>query len=69
MVMIYLIFKFIVVIPIKKVAMLAYCRLGLLALAKFDNIASIIKAIPLITKVRQTVIRRPSFIMPKYPKV
>ena len=56
-------------LPIKKVAMLAYCTLGLFELAKLDNIASIIKAIPLITKVRHTVIRRPSFIMPKYPKV
>ena len=56
-------------LPMRNVAMFADCILGLFVLAKLDKIASISKAIPLITRVRQTVIRRPSFFIPKYPNV
>ena len=56
-------------LPMRNVAILADCMLGLFVLAKLDKIASVSKASPLITRVRQTVTRRPSFFIPKYPNV
>ena len=52
------------ILPMRKVAMFAYCILGFSKSAKCDKSASVSKAIPLMTRVIQTVARRPSFSQP-----